>query len=194
MLGEQQAAERHVVVAGDNGKLFHLRIFLQQNLAGELGILHGGLRPVLHQNAALIHTVFHEPCGHLIRLRQLRLAQSGAAAGDGDKGVGILLGAGESGFAPADQLLGHAPVRIELIAQHHDAETVILGRPVRQKVVIDLQVGVDEIPVVHHFTPGLAQGRVNFLQVGDHSLDLQIGGRAVLFIGVHDVTENVIGL
>ena len=183
-----------MVIACYNSKAFDLRILFQQDLSRELCILYCRLGEILYNNPFFFDAVFLQPGSHLVGFREFRFSESGAPAGQCNESIRILPGTVECNGAAADELLSHRPVRVELIAEYNDAQAVILRQSIREAVIVDFQIGVDKVPDVHYLTPGVPKRRIHFFQFANQTLDFQIGGRSLFFIGIHDIAEKVVSL
>ena len=181
---EQQTGTGQVIVAGYQGQMGDLRIIAGDNLMGILCILYCAVRLVLNDDPICCDALLYQPLGHSIGFRGSLIIFGSAAAGAENIGLGILLCRSQCCFQPAQQLLFHGAVIVQLVAQHHDTQRIVLGQTIRQNIGIDRHFFIDIGPVFHDGCPCLCLFVVNFRQSINQAFHLCCGIIAVVNIVV----------
>ena len=132
---EQQRSGGNVIVAGNDRNLADLRAMLRQDIKGIDRVLGGGNGFVLRINPGRIHSLIQKPFRHFAGFRGGGIIGRRAAAGADDNGAGILLRSGQKHLEPLHQLIPHRSVRVQLEAQGHQTQGVVLRQIVRKSRV-----------------------------------------------------------
>ena len=99
--------------------------------------------------------------------------------------MGILLGAGPGHLEPLDQLLAHAAVRLQLEAQHHQAQFVRVGQPLGEQTLIDRELAVQPLPEGHDPRPAFGGVAVHGPQLLQQRLHALVGLGSVVAVVHH---------
>ena len=191
---EQERTRRNVIVAGDDGKLFYLRIAFRQDVAGVNGVLRRGEGAILHDDPLRRNAVFDQPLRHFSGFCSSLIIRRRPAAGADDERLRIFLRAGFDDLEAFDQFVAHASVGIELEAERNDAKRIAVRQSVRQHAVMDRQLRVHCFPQRHDALPTIRSVGVRSTQFFQQGLNMFVRLAAVVSVVDHHFLDDGPGL
>ena len=142
-----------MVIAGDRHHLLHLGVLPDKQVIHIAGIFRGAQSLGFQNQAMARHAVGAKPLGHLPRLGHLTHISGSGAAGDSDIGPWVLPRRVQSRVQPVYQLLLHGAVGIQGVAEHHNAQGIILRKAIVEGAAGIVRGSVALFPACHNFAP-----------------------------------------